>query len=642
MNTEKIRTDFNMRIDKLISALHNSEDSVLNDKLECVQKGGFRWRFLCLLRPFYALVGGDVYSHVRANSVAQSVLKYCEKNKHFLTSDSVLKINEKLIDHLNIKTKNKYSQSLETKKKSIGSLLSSPNNPQNPQGPTDSPNQPNSLPETNPQANSESPVQVIPKRAPRVKPQIKDYVPKPTKESDLPTPTFPVYSPPGPIVDPTMPFKWRWPADLKEIGLTEEKKEAIDTIIREVSLAIHSKPEMVLVIDRERNGKGKIIKKMWKLYKTLPNKKHELVKTYHLPIVLIPLSNGKSDIQIYAITKTILGKGAQTTVRLGYNLMTGEYLARKKVIQIFDSLLIDKIMFEKIQGINLVYGKESTSKGEKKLIYYHERLCSGMLNDLFNTSILANYKNKLSFINDLLNGLTFLHAQTYTATFNDTDKSTNKVTRKEVEFPGFHMDLVPENILVRKNPESLSWEAYISDFGVYSSITAVTYRNGYSTVERIKMLEKQFWSGMHTNFYSNTVDLINYNLKYAQLDDVWNLGLIFTIILSGRITTKIKVENGKFLPMAPLPSIERCIADPFASSIYPDNKIITIKQAHLDQDFQDLEKEILNGDNSDKEKATLKRLLFMVKSMLLVDPEQRISAQEALDMYKDIMLAENA
>jgi serine/threonine protein kinase len=89
--------------------LKSLEDAVkshklINTNLEIVEKKGFRWKLLCLLRPFCILFGYDVYTHVRINKVANAIFDYCEKNKKWVDKSTIASLNSNVISKLSSKS----------------------------------------------------------------------------------------------------------------------------------------------------------------------------------------------------------------------------------------------------------------------------------------------------------------------------------------------------------------------------------------------------------------------------------------------------------------------------------------------------------------------------------------------------------
>ncbi len=75
--------DFEAKIQVLKGALAQDSGVVIDTDLQLVERSGFWWCVLSLARPFFALFGIDVYSHVRIDRVAERFLEFCKVNRRF-------------------------------------------------------------------------------------------------------------------------------------------------------------------------------------------------------------------------------------------------------------------------------------------------------------------------------------------------------------------------------------------------------------------------------------------------------------------------------------------------------------------------------------------------------------------------------
>lgn len=99
--TENNKESFLNRLAILENAIANRH--LVNKRLEVVAKWGFRWVILCLLKPFYLLFNQDVFSHVRVNQVAKSLLAYFKANQIFLNEETVNRFKQRFLDRLHKK-----------------------------------------------------------------------------------------------------------------------------------------------------------------------------------------------------------------------------------------------------------------------------------------------------------------------------------------------------------------------------------------------------------------------------------------------------------------------------------------------------------------------------------------------------------
>lgn len=113
---EQCYTDFFANLQKIKTSLTESHSQLLVDSsLHVVNKSGISWRMLCLARPFYALLGKDVYSHVRADLVANNILQYARANQEYfgVHSKACFELQLEILTALHAKTASKYGQLFE-------------------------------------------------------------------------------------------------------------------------------------------------------------------------------------------------------------------------------------------------------------------------------------------------------------------------------------------------------------------------------------------------------------------------------------------------------------------------------------------------------------------------------------------------
>lgn len=158
---ESNRLAFETKLQTLKNAIENRK--LIDINLNTVEKSGFWWCLLYVMRPFYALFAQDVYSHVRAHNVAQSILKYSEVNKQFFFEDAHLieEIKNQILVALDNKTHTKYHDKFELIIKNLNGLI------------------------------------------------------PPEPKSKIPT---------IPVKPNPRPDEWVWPADLSDLGITDQQK----------------------------------------------------------------------------------------------------------------------------------------------------------------------------------------------------------------------------------------------------------------------------------------------------------------------------------------------------------------------------------------------------------------------------------
>ncbi|MFS8563813.1 MAG: hypothetical protein LVR00_05665 [Rhabdochlamydiaceae bacterium] len=127
---------------------------------------------------------------------------------------------------------------------------------------------------------------------------------------------------------------------------------------------------------------------------------------------------------------------------------------------------------------------------------------------------------------------------------------------------------------------------------------------------------------------------MRFNLENAHKGDVWALGLVVLTMLCGEQATRS--ANG-FPDWAGTPDVSKmnipplpCLQDCFKRSYHiPDRELENIGQERLDQDLANLCKK--QQDNYGETDIVWK----IVGRMLQVDPQKRISAQEALALLEN-------
>ena len=81
-----------------LEALSAEPTAVVDDQFQLTDKKWWSWTVLSLLCPFYALLGRDVYSHYRVQSVVEAIFKACEENVAVLKSD--ISLQERLLERI--------------------------------------------------------------------------------------------------------------------------------------------------------------------------------------------------------------------------------------------------------------------------------------------------------------------------------------------------------------------------------------------------------------------------------------------------------------------------------------------------------------------------------------------------------------
>ncbi|MFS8563119.1 MAG: hypothetical protein LVR00_01795 [Rhabdochlamydiaceae bacterium] len=111
--TFRVEESKNMFINKLAqleAAFAPKSGLLVDENLHVIHRGRFWW-VLSLLRPFYAILGRDPYSHVRIERVVKHFFKYVEANQSFLQEDLSLvgRIQTQLLEKIETRTRKDFS-----------------------------------------------------------------------------------------------------------------------------------------------------------------------------------------------------------------------------------------------------------------------------------------------------------------------------------------------------------------------------------------------------------------------------------------------------------------------------------------------------------------------------------------------------
>lgn len=593
MNTENSQLNFDKKIDSIALALSESKRHPLVDNhLDVIFKYGFKWFLLCLLRPFYALFKKDVFSHVRVNNVAQGILTYCENNKHFLNSTNVTKIRQKIITPLNAKTKYKNDLCLKTVSENIQKLIAPP-------------------------VIVEEPTPLYATR---------------TKAELHREPILSEYPPPGPIVDTTSPIPWKWPINPNLFKLSPSKKMIIDQVLREIIPLLYNDPNLSISTQPVVNEAGKLVGKILYIISTNPTTKESTIfKTFELPtpFIFININNNKFD--VFIISKEFLNNEGTPREQLCYNLISGEYYIRKKLVSVGDQYVAFDVSGKNQRGINEHFVENGTIGDNKRYFSYQPRN-HRKLKDLLGTTAISSFQNKLSLVGDIIHALDYLHA--FRVNIDDEDG-------KKLNVGGFLQNIDPTNIKLKKENSSELWKCHISNFDFFFDLSSINRPTFFTAPEYINFcMEKKLFTEITPEI--STADIKELQLNYGQPADVWSAGLVLTTILMGYVNhfPPIGREVHFPVPRYEVPSFNSLMSHLSNLSyheLYPYEILLKLDQASILRDLQKLEESSLNTQLNVKEKKVLKRIWFLIRSMLSIKPEERPKASQVLSIYTDIV-----
>lgn len=568
---ESSKDIFTNKLEKLEAAFAAKSGSLVDENLQVIQRGRFWW-VLSLLRPFYAIFGRDPYSHVRIERVVNQFFKYVEANQSFLQEDPSLaaRIQTQLLQIVKTRTGRDFS----VYKAAIAGL--------------------------------------------GIKPQ-------------------PVYSQPRiPQELAISSHRCIWPTDRPQIweGMvvpTDPEAYATFTGILEKQFE-----EALTALANTHKLRAKGFGFKWRFSKET-DPEGEGTKTRHLRIEIIangspiyfmertlPLSisvetGGDTNIEAFWVhTKKVIAKGGERQVKRTFNLLTGKWFARKRVIRDDSSELelLKKFKSEPSRGIAEVSGlfEKATKKGPSPKIMVLQPLYDGNMED-FLVSKELDWNTKFGLMQDIANGLNALHRLCTEITFED-GSAPEKLKM-------FHMDLKPCNILVREQNGRLI--AAITDFGYAGSFFKTGGSLGYKAPEEAALQQKE-------NLTKSMV--IHHNKNYGQAMDVWALGLLFMdLIVRNPRTFSISQQPGIFTQ---LPCIHQCI---FTAQ---GNERFEIQRS-LDQKIYDAHLASLQQEQVDDSIATIRAqessagfqqgqeaIWDVISRMLKVNPDRRIFVSDVL------------
>lgn len=411
-----------------------------------------------------------------------------------------------------------------------------------------------------------------------------------------------------------------WPKNLTDINLTDKQKQDLESILSEATTLLSSNEHTYTLTKEKTPGMGSV-------RKLLIKKDETVIKEYTLPIAIDIIKKNRLS-HIVLIAKKILAQGGERgNIRLCYDLTEGSYLVRKRSISEIEQLLIKTFQQDPKRGVVSFFG-ERKPIGDAKKQQVLEYFYPDTLGDLIGKTTL-DADTKKSLIHDLLSGLNAIHELTI-----------NKLSYDNITVPSlkaFHHDLKPDNVVTRFNPITNRLEAAITDFGFACNPVIIAGSIGFKPPETLAFEYKYQPSSKNDCLTATSQEVIDYNLSYGQMQDIWSMGLVLATLLIGSTSKKTAYKGD-----SPIPCIEnRLLTGEKATSgwtmLHPDAEIIHLTQAELDNDLLTLKKDSLKSAKGN-EAIQLQRLWDeIVFKMLRVSPEERLSAKEALQTFNTII-----
>ena len=403
-----------------------------------------------------------------------------------------------------------------------------------------------------------------------------------------------------------------WPSDLSLLGISKKEKNIIDKHVREAFKAssITCKNKMLSYKNAINSAS---------VYKRLP--------------VSLAVIQENSNRQFLLLPKTVFKSGGERKIRWAYNLSTGDFLLKKRIVGCFEEQII-KLLHQNREkrGIKTsVEWRNSFDKNNNVKKQVIEPLREGITSVLFGKEPLKKFSTKREIILDFLKDLEALHK----ITIQDVT-----VPSARVRIPGyraFHSDIKIDNTLVFQ--ENGKWRGELCDFGgSTANPTAFTLSHGYTPPEFIRHYKDVKPFGLHKTCFNENKN-IEFNLKYGQRRDVWSLGLVILSVLVGKtknvswvtetmnLEKWVNVRTSHKSVIPPLACLKKCVT-PKNKEKYNEIGILKLSQQSLDKEIDQLCEEVKLQHKDDKSSVDV--LFKAVKQMLRINPEERASVAAIL------------
>lgn len=398
-----------------------------------------------------------------------------------------------------------------------------------------------------------------------------------------------------------------WPKDLTKLGLTEDQKNDLEKHLSGAFLSGNFKLNKRTLIYTDIGCSNQV--------------------TVDLPLTtsIVKIDNFYHNI---LLPKTVFIQTGERKIRWAYDLTTGEYLLKKRIVGALEEKLLDFMTKNrKTEGIkkSLIF-REVNLTPETKKRQILEPLKDGTVSKLFGTEPFASFGTRCNIALDLLNDLKLLHA--------------GNIVVRSVHFPQgfdpipvnvFHSDIKFENILVSFDNK---WSAEFCDFGGgATSPSSYSYSIGFTPPEYIRHFEKIKPLGLDIDSQvDNSVKHFKFNADYGQGRDIWALGLVILSVLTDRkdrIEWMDRRNEKSIVTIAPLKCLRESVGFD-GRSYYDEAKIVNLKQEALDKEINELEQELIYNHKNDQ--ASILKYFKVVRGMLKINPNERKNIIELLEI----------
>ena len=324
-------------------------------------------------------------------------------------------------------------------------------------------------------------------------------------------------------------------------------------------------------------------------------------------------------VRVFVITKNVIGKGGERKVRSVWDATKGNWYAIKKCTTELERHLVDVFSKESRRGLPsyITWRDKVKEKGCQMIEPYY----AGTFSLLMGNGALDDPLRKCQVIEDLLEGLAFVHA--YTVPEYSFECESEMHTEKNVA--AYLGDINPANILVGICPDEedskvTRWTMIFSDLGLACRLDKPGLTEGWASPEFMR-----FFLDTHT--LQGDVD---FHKEYGQKKDVWAFGLLMVCILVGNTSTKVTTQ------IAPLTFLENYFIEKFNS---PGSKSKGLR----DKDITNLTQEVVDSDlkkcqdshmiSRNHHASLLAGLRDLARKMLQVDSNKRITSEIALEEF---------
>jgi len=416
----------------------------------------------------------------------------------------------------------------------------------------------------------------------------------------------------------------KWPTDLKILGLTSDQKTALERAFLELLPATFGEKQTIYCSKKKVDG---VSQRKLQRYES-----DRLVKEIDIPItVMLKITTPKKASAIILWTKVVIDKGGQRKVKRCYDLLTGNFLVRKKCCSKIEELILRHFQNNPSPGIEPVKYLQPRRAGFKS-VHIVQTCFEGTFFDLI-PSVELKPKDVYPIMHQLATGLSALHAFTPIEIKKSYSfaRTLTTITTTLTYPKTFHLDIKPANILIRRSPDSDGWEAVLSDFGVAGHLNPGTGTIGYLSPEDVKFKYLVYPNGdAGSSPAISEKEIINKTLAYSQKKDVWALGLVFTSLLTKRLIILTRSEPGKPEIKIIAPPLE-CILDALDKGRRDKDR--------LDIYLADLQQESVDQSIAELKAKTPEAYAYLwdnlISKMLQVDPVQRISANDVLQICEE-------